>query len=1841
MSILTDRGNVMVRRRSVLVGSVVLALVASLGGPAVAVDSLEDAAGSEQVDVGAVEESEEGPESDIGKLVPTSAVKGEELAPAVLSFTQVTPVRPGGSGRVKMMMAPESRTTEPMRDLVVVMKAPQGLTWVSPRNAVWSCGVQARGTRLTCARNRTVGSGESVALDVKVKVSRDRKVSRVSGGTARITGTATWHTGRGTTRNAWLETGSGVLAIQPAMQARLRVAGDGLLSIVSNADRDARAVQLIGNLSHVSGQQIQVSWRQVRGPQVAFMSDQRATTDEDRVSQTALLPRGLVGNHRLVFEMTARSGGQAVKARASVLVTSNRLQGPVNPRNGLIAPALDQAPDRLPRYRAIPEPSRIRPLGNRVRLVGPVNGLAEPGESVVIRLESDLLVRGTTWITQIGVSSESTSVGGLRREVVTPEAGRGPMRITVYASLANGRSVVRSFTLLPEPADDDDGTRESPGEEENRELLCSVATNIDNAQKSGDDAPIVVTTKDKSELALTPSKATIDRSMFPFPGECSGEGTITFGSAKLTASAGMTFMNVEGTISLADGIQMTTMSWVLNPELLAWVPDSIRTMNLAGRVSVAFDSKEAGHWAAISGTSYLQPYSVSESTFTGIPFVPLPDGWSIDPKQGAFLQFFEDDDKGAPAGSIQLVQRATGGSSATGSAIQISLVRQSDARNRPVFGKVIGAASNMEIFETPRGDSVVANGDFAFDLTRDDTSATQLNLGISCADPQSGSVNTACPIADEVHFKDGTLRMSLPRKGAPTTGGYLLEATFAFGTGVSGASSFELSAQGAYKSKDDWSVSVNEDSILDMGPGLNAVGFQGIVKNAKEEVDGKEVIVLTFNILTRVTEPQFANAVDVKDITARITNRCEEDEPNCQASQVRLKVAVSLVIPAPANRTIDAVLSGQYNWATKGLIFEAAAGPDTPIGPAEWNFKAGAIFAARSGHGYCQSQDSSVRAPSVWAVGFRGQGTLFDNEVRLTLQFSEDGSCIWGSIGKLDIAGLPTSGVVVSWTSFAQGATVKVSDKESFTIKANTGSLRGKVDLPKALNEFLGVQGQLVFTGEISGKFEGGRLEVAYTGVPTSSITSQGANSFDLTRIALGINWKTGKSASAELYAGAEAMLTIRGDGKEIQDSRTPLGVYLSIAASSSGVGMKLSVGTMADEPISNAFGVQGLTVLALAASAEFQLPPARVQVSFEADVRVPKAWESSGLKPNARIAAAFSIGTLAPWCVDLTIGDQYSKEVALDVANAGFLVAYYFKLLIAPAGCTVPINAKETREIPPGYGFAFDGYIIGAPIVVALNVGLGTGGGSSFTMQGQLNMPKLDLPLITLSGADGRGDLKVTIDIDTARNRYDAAIDAGVLVGYPDWGLGARVAIKGQFRTSGSEIIFQVQSSADFRGGGAYLRLAPLKIDLAVPKGSLVPTRAAVNSRMEFGIFGVKLLSGEVDLAYDRGLLVQFGIVVGAELDIEVASLSGYIGFRYCLGSISESRTAEGRLADCSPFAYKTSAKPGYLLDLGGRAEILGIGWNYYWAISEQRGAEGDPAFEPKQRPGPLPGPTADIQQLDQPHYWFMGSRGNVIGLTHGTERVRFRSIRPADVEVPRESRTVKACASIQVGTEAYRPQPGTYPNATPTNPTTSAECGLIGSTLTRDAVKETKPKTFPIICTQLQCVGEGRVFRLDGPEGSVRQARDKILAQLRQPPGVLQQDAYLQLVSENSSKVLTGLQAYLAISASRKDAYQLVLYGYAGMTYRKIAAFSEFPVGRKNIRYWLTDRGVLRSSLGGSVGATAALDKSPPVDARPALALIGEEMVVYCGPTQSSGILWKYGKSGYERVAKCSPRT
>lgn len=1772
-----------------------------------------------------------------GQLYPTSELQGKDLAPGALSFTQIAPARPGGIGMLRMSIARQDASTI-MRNLNIRIQQSNGLRFKDPRTSGWKCAPS--GAFMTCSHARDFAAGISPELDIPVTIAPGKRIPS-AGKTVTIAGSASWSGAR--IKQRWTDAGRGTFSIYPKLSVKLTRTSSHIAA-VTNTEASARTVQLHARIGHLAGQQATVTWRQISGPKVQFTTDVTTRTTASDLSQTVVLPSRSRGNDVYRFAVDVVSSGQRVSANVTQRVNAALLMGQVAAREQLITTTLDQAPSSAPLLNQIPAP--LLGIGaSKLYIQGPKHGRAIAGSRQKLKLQSRgiQLSKKVTWTLRTASGETTTTKTGRSILVTTPSPAHGPLLATAHFTSRKPKTgYVESFTLQARPASLKVRTAPAASDSDaalNDALFCDAAKAVYKAHveaKSNPEASTEIQSKDGSTLTFAGANVDIPTGLIvpdAFGGYAcdSSKGSIAFNDAKLSSSAIAEFTKVSGTFGLAKGVAITGMNWLLNAELVNWAPEGARSVELKnGDLGFSFDTEKAGHWGDFAGTMNVQPFAALGRSIVGFGFLPLPQGWEFKSDGGAQLQFLEDEDKGVPAGSMNLIQRATPIDAATieksESSISISLLRQ-----KGVFGKITGAVNKLKAFTTPQGGDVVFGGTFLFGLNKEEASATQLSFNASCTDPTYAKPLTVCEIAHDVWFNKGAI---LINPTANPTAGYQMSGTFTFG---SADEPFTLSAEGKYKSADSWSLGLasSNTSTYGLNGGTLLISeISGTVARGEQDFpDGKRVVNV-FDATGSVTKPELAEGVQLSSISLRITNKCEESEPDCQSTEVRGLVSAAISTATSTDSTMDITVSGVINFTKQAVLLQAKVQAGTPIGPAGWNFKAATIIFASSSYGFCQSADAAARAPKAYTIGVSGEGTLFDKQVELNLQFSKEGSCVWGLVGTLDTGGgLETTGVVASWTNFPNGAVISTSASSNVKIAANTVSVNGKVTLPEALGDFFKAS-ILDFSGEVTGKFQGGKFEIAYSLNDPLSVSKSENSTFTFTKINLGFKWdKSGKYPTTSIYAGAEAALFLKGDGGSIPDSTTNLGAQIAFTGGGGGMQMEISAGITAPDQ-ENAFGIPGLVVKELGASATLNLLPVRGQVTLAASAITPKSWSSAGFAAGTPVSFAISVGNLAPSCVELGIGKKDSNEIALDVANKGFLVANYFKLLIAPAGCKVAIGAGTYRTIPAGYGFAFNGRFLNAPIDVALNVGLG----NDFIMKGNIDVPKLELPLLTLSGADGAGPAHVLVDIDSAESRYDAAIDAGMVVGKPEWGLGVRLSVKGELKTSGADaytLDFNAKGSMGIPPGA--MTFDPIAVHMRVPKPGKSGLEGSIRAHMSVDLLGAPLVGAEIAMAYQGQYLTEFGALASANLNIGVANVSGNLGFQYCLGDLGPKRY-DNVLTPCNEFTNLANSTPSYRFGLGGRAKFIFWSKEYYWTIAEQLGKESGAPFDPAHPKGDT-GPTIDVNykgEIPTAMYLNCSICGTNATMKLGPDTLNVRAMAPR--AITENGATYPSC-SVTVGTESYNPKEGSSPPAT-VMPLETQSCGLsvaVGTIAPRNF--EDPASMVSVLCTPAQCTSGKLVFTTIN--GDALQARNTLLSMLNQAPAAIPAGVSLYHDRYNSS-LLSGLNlvSQLAVDAT-KGGLRFITPVFNAATKKsdvtEVWRWSP-PGAGPDSRFTFTRKGQLETVTNGTTrtfGAGLSRDAAPRQE--PVLAIVSGVLIAYCGPTSDNGVLWKVDKDGYSEPRSC----
>lgn len=1828
----------------VAMGAVLSVLLTA--APMVAAAPAEDATGTQSgVDTTSDTELEGGvgggTPPQTADLTPTGVGRGIPTAPYALSYIQQTSMRPGGQGVVRAEVVASGSSTL-MRDLRVQTQAPDGFKFAKPQVEAWQCQSSRGGKALDCSYRGTVTRGDSAGFNITVRPSDTLSVSQQRGRAQMLFGKATWSDGKRT----WSDTGSGQVFVDPSIAVTLsETSPKRVTMMVSNASSAARVLQLRADIDNLQGERAGVVWRQLRGPKVTFTRPAKTSTTKGKVYQSALLPRNAKGADKLVFEVAVTSGGQTVRTRTHERVMSHQVAGPMSGRDKLIGKALRTV---TPPANLSQLPTAKRPVRLSADISGPSS--ATQGREVALRLTG--AATPARWTTQTGTGPVRAAGTGRAVVVTTPSIAEGTMLVTAHIVTATSAYSV-THTLVAKPAGPP-GLGSDEDDKKNGELLCAVAEDLYKSANSVLKTAVEVKSKDGSVLSIKTgnNNITIPSNMViktKFGYNCDDKGVISFKNAALTASAGSEFTKVSGTLSKADGVSMSNLTWTVPTQLLSSLPKNVKELDLVGKISIPFDSDEAGKWGNISGKSNLQPYAVGDREFTGLALIPLPEGWEFNPKDGAQLNFFGDKKKAIADGSMALVQRATGpreDPKVATSSISLSLVR-----SKGKFADVQGMVDNVRILTTEDGGDLAVSGGFTFAVG--ETKDGQVELGAKCTDPK-GASSTSCRIGEKVYFNDAKVTINPGR----SLEGWGLAGTFTFGSAQppsqsNGSTTVTLAAAGSYKNEKSWSLSVIADSKtkFEMGPGLGAGNFTGTIKRTKVSIDDTDTYPVLYEVAAKVSFENLGT-VQAVDAGGKITNKCDKDQPHCKDTEVRLLVAAGVKVTLPSSgkdNTLNVQVSGEYNWDTKGITLKGRFDTTQPLGPEEWNIKAAEVYLARGGYGTCRSADDDDR-PTTWNLGVAGSATMFGEPVNVSTQFGKEGSCVWGSIGKIDTgdgADNPDlAGGVASWTNYPKGAIVTPVDGKEVRIKANTATVTGKVRLPDELNSFLkSPTATLDFTAQVMGKFTGLDISVAYTVNGEVAASDTATSRFYFTEIKLGIKFdRSGALPTTGIYAGAAGMLWLKGDaGKGIPDSTTPVGAQLEIDGGAGGMVMTLSAGTTQPD-VPNAFGQPGLVLHKLGVGATIRLLPLGGQLTFSAAATTPPSWKSSGLQPGSEVSLALSIGNIEPWCAVLEIGKQGSQSVALDVANRGFLTANWFKLLLAPAGCTVQTGAGTTEKIDPGMGFAFDGHLVGAPLTVALVVGLG----DNFTMKGELNIPKLDLKVVTLSGADGTGPAKAFVDIDVAAKRYNASIDAGIVVGKPDWGLGAKLAIKGFIDTS-AEDASRVELEA--KGVSAIppgqLKFDPLSVKVVVPKPghSTKDTEGDIRARVFVGILGKDMLGADIKMSYQSQVLTEFGILIGADLDLWVGEVSGNLSFQYCMGDLAPGRY-DSQLAACDKYTNPESASPAYRFRLAGLLRFLWWKKQYSWNIADQKGSGSHVKPLDPDKPSGNSGPTVDADYKGiTPSYTFLANPAN------GAQKMLINrwevwtyGMQPTAVTVA--GKTYPPCSVVRVGTQSYNPTSGNEPaQLLPLlDPSAQAGCGLDVANVGAGDRDKAEVSIIKAVCLPDKCFtgnndGKGEFTQNE----STSTARGTLLTMLNRPPATLVPgsqlwwqggDGRMQRVNAVDGGgwfgTFTDRPPYPPNAPSRPALGNF-------FTGDKLQ-WSE-PVSGSDPSFTFTERGQLVTEEGFVLGA--ALAAAPKAGQEPFLQMMALGPVVYCGPTSDSGVLWKISGNQYLELRNCKAPT
>jgi hypothetical protein len=1166
-----------------------------------------------------------------------------------------------------------------------------------------------------------------------------------------------------------------------------------------------------------------------------------------------------------------------------------------------------------------------------------------------------------------------------------------------------------------------------------------------------------------------------------------------------------------------------------------------------------------GQWGLLDGTVDMQPFvDRFGQTVNGPEFLPLPGGWSI-PKDGTKLLFLNKD-KAAPAdNTLRITQAVTGTKDGKGTFTADAVGGSLD--------NVEVALSNIVLGDNGAGDSLVASGTGRFSLNAE-TAQRKITLKVECL--RDKVLSPDCELVDRLMLKSFTVSLA-------ETITLDAQANFRYADDQI----FAITVTGEYVDSKNWSLAGATSAPWNLGQGLTLDSLSASIKRAprgEQEPDKTDLLVDVNGTLKGLS---FGPTVDVTALTARVTNQCAAEETRCTPTEMRLQVDADIKALLPGTSTPTPFnVRAAANLSRLTFTFIGTA-QDVAIGPQGMQVtKARFILTNDAVTNTCRPKGSPAPTDGGYTASVGGEVVLLGSAFNVNAQFNGNGYCLWGSSGGLDLGapGLSAKSGTLAYTNYAGGA-VLVTDTPStgtqvrprastIDISPNRIQLSGDFELPPSVRDYLGANGQVTYEANVGTDLRSAEFALTLQmkddlvlyeqsqASPGTSIRSQ----VTMSSVELKVSYDV-RDPKAQLKLTAAGKVIVPRQDDPTVASITPIAVDGAFTISATGTGIEISAGVKTtDGAVENAFGQPGLTIRRLSVSLGFALPVPSAKAALNADVTLPRTWGGSiGIQPGAPIKLGVSLDTAAP-CLVIQIGEEEiaKRQQALDLANLGVITAKFFKLVLAPVGCSLPNAGGTPDKIGKGYAFVFDGEIVGSPVRLGFEVGLGDG----LTVKALVDLPKpIDLYAVQLSNMDRTSGPKLDLDIDTKASKYDIDIDAYLEVGSVKYGVGVAVAVKGSLKTSGKNFI-----TAQFKGY-ATGRLGPislvipekrangktgLEVDLKIAKSDAAKDSDKQNfvragAEMRVGVVGLNLVL-EADLNYAEGQLVELKAVVDTTINIVVASLRARVQFDLCQGTLSPIKQ-DNSGSKCTRFSNLSGASPSIRVGLTGRYRILWWSKDYLWQAYNSEGKEGQ-APTPDV-PTPLDLSTEIPEGVGNPQLSSAYVIKNHDVRYSAPNRPRFYVKTTRGVA----SGDIPACDTARVGAQPWAPRADdTNPELSPQNvyPMQEGEvCGL--EVLIPLQGEDSNATSYVAKCYATYCEVTtggvvGRLVPRDTVQGDeatqARLGRDQALTGLTAPPGFMPPGGILEK-DGSSPAVIAGWDGK---SELRAEAFSLKLFNERG---------------------------------------------------------------------------------------------
>ena len=636
----------------------------------------------------------------------------------------------------------------------------------------------------------------------------------------------------------------------------------------------------------------------------------------------------------------------------------------------------------------------------------------------------------------------------------------------------------------------------------------------------------------------------------------------------------------------------------------------------------------------------------------------------------------------------------------------------------------------------------------------------------------------------------------------------------------------------------DWTINLQSPAGFNVEPitGLRLETLGGSIRR----LNGQVSVAVSFSQRAGATwQPFVGFTVSGAVVSASATCPNLENLENCQTT---FAMRGSLGAPALAGTVDFSAIKDAAGWTITAQVGEIRLAPGVRLTDAS----------------------TSIAIPTSGSVTASAQGTfnILDVNLAATVRYSEQGVLLTAGIrGTWEpIAGGPSfSDASIAFATYAVPNFDPIGAPAPQQLAANDPTFFGAVNMPQGILRALGLEGIRIepvglSLGNISSGNFGFNIAIN-TGGP-KWIVNFGGKGLRLTGLGIRIAMRN-YVPTFGLYGAAELVVPSQPTG-------VPLVLDLTVTATG-GLSIAATLGIDAngqERPWTNAFGVSGLTVRALAISFSLQPPNpfpgfgAGLSIELPASIR-----DLLGMSRGVVITAILNV-QVDSMCLSVTAVGSGAADKVVNVLG-GALSASRLEMTFAPLGCTV-----GRMTVQPGIRAAFRGSILGVPLDISANIDIGNAAFEASVSIGAFDVGPLRMEETTFEmGAYGLRPLDSFVRFNGALSIGSTRVRASVNV--RNDGFDFSGSIDNLNLVPGLVEVKQARVAGGFD-------ISDVRMNLNV-LGSVEVLRQAVNVSLDLNIdrSGVRSMRGSVDASLSLGDLLRIDGAFGFNMSLDNPSIA------------------------------------------------------------------------------------------------------------------------------------------------------------------------------------------------------------------------------------------------------------------------------------------------------------------------------------------------------------------------------